>query len=324
MELVDQLRNVTASLLDVTRPAYSLRAEVLELKAIFEQASGRTFSQDDGDIAFGETLTEGGVAISPAMAAMCLDDFARTVQFLRGLHDAIADAKLRTNRSVRILYAGCGPWATLAIPLMSIFGVGEVEFILIDLHRASIDSVRKLTRGLGVSDRVLDIKLADAGSYIIQDDEIPDLIVVEMLRAGLEAEPQVAVTKNLMGQAPNAVLIPAAVSLEVALVNPAREFSSDRDRIVIDTVLRLRGSGIEVESVRVPIPTFDKLRYRLMILTTILVYGDLVLRDYDSGITCPKLLRTSWEIEPDDVVEFTYVTGRRPSLKAARGTPRKE
>lgn len=104
------MREVTLSLLDPARPAYTLRTQVLELKSIFEQATGAS------ELATGETKTECGVAISPAMAAMCVDDFARTVQFLRGTLAAVADLRSTViERAVRVLYAGCGPWAALAV-----------------------------------------------------------------------------------------------------------------------------------------------------------------------------------------------------------------
>src|SRR5688572_17759810 len=88
--LLEKLRALTLSLLDDSRPAFTLRSEVLELKDIFQAAGGMTTKASD-DIAKGETYTADGVAISPTMASMCLDDFARTVQFLRGTHAVITE-----------------------------------------------------------------------------------------------------------------------------------------------------------------------------------------------------------------------------------------
>src|SRR5688500_17471028 len=105
--LVNRLRDVTRSLLDPARPASSLRSEVLEVKSIFQAAGGVDMGTVD-DIATGETITAEGVAISPTMAAMCVDDFARTVQFIRGAHAAIRDLQLTINdRPILVLYAGC-------------------------------------------------------------------------------------------------------------------------------------------------------------------------------------------------------------------------
>ena len=75
----------------------------------------RTAPQED--ISGGETLTSNGLALSPTMAAMCANDFVRTIQFIRGTHAAIADIRERfPDRPARVLYAGCGPYATLAVP----------------------------------------------------------------------------------------------------------------------------------------------------------------------------------------------------------------
>src|SRR5688500_15794241 len=90
--LVDKLREITLTLLGDTRPAFALRSEVLELKAIFEAAGGMKADAAE-DIASGETVTPDGVAISPIMATMCVDDYARTVQFIRGIHSAIRDLR---------------------------------------------------------------------------------------------------------------------------------------------------------------------------------------------------------------------------------------
>jgi hypothetical protein len=43
----------------------------------------------------------------------------------------------------------------------------------------------------------------------------------------------------------------------------------------------------------ITVPDFDPLRYKPMLLTTVQIYGDYILRDYDSGITCPKKAQTS-------------------------------
>ena len=202
----EQLRNITLEILDETRPAYSCRAEVMELKAIFEDVGSLSFAREISD---GETATNAGTAISPMMAAMCLDDFARTVQFIRGVHEAIVDQRRKhAERPVRILYAGCGPWSTLAVPLMSLFTAEEARFTLIDIHAESIRSAERVVRLLELTDRVQAFVIGDAVTFKMDAAAKPDVIVIEMLRAALDAEPQVAVAMNLTGQASRAVLIP--------------------------------------------------------------------------------------------------------------------
>ncbi|PYS99402.1 MAG: hypothetical protein DMF63_12360 [Acidobacteria bacterium] len=320
---IDKLRSVTLAILDETRPAYSCRNDVLELKAIFEELSGRS-TDSTLDISTGETRTDNGVAISPTMAAMCVDDFARTVQFLRGVHEAIVD-KLSAGATepVRVLYAGCGPWAPLAIPLMSLFSGDEVSFTLLDLHGESLRSVESIISSLDVGDRVEKLESVDASLFVIDPVRKPDLIVVEMLRAALESEPQIAVVTNLHAQAAAALLIPEKLTIELALVNRSNEFSPDeevpeRDRILVDTVLRFDRDtlGTGLVPAAVTIPDFDSSRYQPMLLTTVQVYGNHILRDYDSGITCPKKLHAPRSPQPGDKIEFTYQLGNSPRLIA--------
>ena len=313
MTPLEKLRKITLTLLEDARPAYTLRSEVLELRPIFEEAGGLT-ANAAVDIATGETKTDRGVAISPTMAAMCLDDFARTVQFIRGIHAAINERS--TGSPVRVLYAGCGPWATLAVPLMSVFDRGQVRFTLIDLHEESIRSAERIIRALGLDDHVDEFVVADASEYRIADNS-PDVIVVEMLRAALASEPQVAVVRHLSAQTPDALMIPQQVRIDLTLVNASRELAVgdsavERDRIAVGTVFDLDRST-DAKPIVVTVPEFDERRYQPMLLTTVRIYADYSLTDYDSGITLPKKIDN---IAAGNTVEFAYEIGARPRLTA--------
>ena len=323
-------------MLDPERAPYTLRDDVLAIKAILLEAGGIRI-EPDSDISSGETITEHGVAISPTMAAMCMDDFVRTVQFIRGVHAAVSAQP--DKKPVRILYAGCGPLAPLAIPLMTVLAADEVRFTLLDIHQKSIDSVKSIVRTFGLADHVDEILVGDAATHKINDTTRPDVIVVEMLRAALEAEPQFDVCANLLSQAPDAVLVPEDVQLELALINTAREFSFiekdqepelERDRLDLgsllglskESILAFASNGIKLEQVRTPatIPEYDPSRYDPMIRTTIRTYGEYVLSDYESGITCPRPLPV--KVSPDDTIEIAYARNGRPGIFVIRNSER--
>ena len=330
--LFERLQKVSLSLLDGSRPAYSLRNEVLELKSIFE-ASGGLKADTTENIARGETVTPGGIAISPTMAAMCVEDFARTVEFIRGTHDAINDiASKTTGRPVRVLYAGCGPWAPIAVPVMTVLTPAEALFTLLDIHQESIDSTRRMIESLRLHDHVFEFEVADATTYEINPGEPPDVIVIEMLRTGLQSEPQVAVAEHLIRQAPGAIMIPVEVMIDLVLLNPAREFELaadaggdqiERDRIHVGRVMTIDRATLlsperGIPSSELRLPDHDPTRYQPMLCTTIRIYGDHVLKDYDSGITCPGKVPIEGEILPGDSLRFSYRRGKRPGLTAER------
>ena len=116
---LEGLRRVTSTLLDSQTIAHSLRPEVIELASILSASQSITTISKE-DISRGETLTSNGIALSPTMAAMCADDFMRTIKFIRGTHASIVDTREKfPGRPARVLYVGCGPYATLAPPAMN-------------------------------------------------------------------------------------------------------------------------------------------------------------------------------------------------------------
>ena len=331
---LEPLRSVTSAIIDSQQPAFSLRPEVVELTTILT-GSRKIQSPRKEDIADGETRTSNGLAISPTMAAMCADDFVRTIEFIRGTHAAIVDIRKRyPDRPTRVLYAGCGPFATLAVPLMAIFSPKEAAFTLLDIHPESIESAKSIVITLGLDDCIASFETMDAGSYSIDPDQPPDVILMEIMQACLEAEPQVAITRHLLPQAPNAILIPEEVRIELTLVDPSREFDLEglernrgdiqQDRIPVASVFvvnretvtswesnrsnRLRGSTLRI-------PDSVEQRYQPMLFTNIRVYQNHILKDYDSGLTCPRVLSIEGAIKAGNTIQFNYELERQPRLK---------
>ena len=174
----ERLREVTLKIVSRERPLHSLIAETGKLaellveRADFHIEAGR-------DIASGETRTDNGLAISPTMAALCLREPVRTAAFIRGAAQAIRDKCSVTDRPLRVLYAGCGPYAPLVIPLMSLFPSRMVQYTLLDLHARSLESSRAIVHALGFSGHVSGYVHEDACSYSIPDHQKPDIIITD-------------------------------------------------------------------------------------------------------------------------------------------------
>jgi len=330
---LESLRRLTSSLLDSRQPAHSLRQEVAEMTAILAN-SGPIQVTRQADKSLRDTPTPDGLALSPAMAAMCADDFVRTIEFLRGTHAAIMDARTRQpDRPARVLYAGCGPYATLAVPLMAILSPQEATFTLLDIHPESIQSLRCIVDALGLADFIANCEALDAVSYRVDRGRAPDVILVEIMQACLESEPQVAISRHLLRQAPDAVLIPEEVRVELVLVDPVREFGSGspapsgdetpRERFPIGSVFVVNREAVKswqgLGDDRLPgsvarIPDSVERRRQPMLFTRIRVYRDHVLREYESGLTHPRVFSGTRDLGAGDTVRFHYQLGPRPRL----------
>jgi hypothetical protein len=335
------LRRVTSVVLDSRRPASSLRWEVAEMTAVLANA-GSNRAALEVDSSRNGTATPNGLALSPTLAAACAGDFARTVQFLRGTHAAMLDVRIRyPDRPARVLYAGCGPYATLAVPLMTIFSPAEARFTLLDIHPESIQSVESIVDALGLAAFIARCEALDVRAYRAGRGPAPDVILTEVLQAGLEAEPHVAITRHLVAQAPAAVLIPEEVCVELGLVDPAREFGSPepnadetpRERIPAGSVFVLNREAVKswqgLGDDRLPgsvvrIPNSIERRHLPMLFTTIRVYRNHVLKEYESGLTHPRVFAGTRALAAGDTVRFHYELGSQPRLagEVARRPPR--
>ena len=85
-----------------------------------------------------------GISLTTNYAADCLKDTIRTVRFLRGLDDAVKDQLEKGSRKVHILYAGTGPFATLALPIMNKYSADKVTFTLLEINKNSFNLTRIL------------------------------------------------------------------------------------------------------------------------------------------------------------------------------------
>ena len=145
------LERVASTILDINSTSTSLQQVLDEFTRHCSDVSAivpdRSFDGWAGD-----SLLPQGVAINPQAAAFCIKDYTRTVIFIRGVHAAIATLQARLpQQPIRILYAGCGPFATLLLPLLTRFKATELDITLLDIHQRSLNSVGKLLSDFAAS-----------------------------------------------------------------------------------------------------------------------------------------------------------------------------
>lgn len=165
-----------------------------------------------------EILTSGGIALSSFDAALCLDDYIRTTRFLKGVYAAVQDLFQRfPEQKIHILYAGCGPYATLMLPLLPLFQSEQLEVILLDINAESVASVNLLVDTMGLQDYPLTVMQADAITYQKPASWPLHLLITETMFHALIREPQVSITTNLAAQLePKGILIPESIHIDLA------------------------------------------------------------------------------------------------------------
>jgi len=329
----NELAEITAPLLLPDTTIGDTAACVARLEALLERHS--PFRRAD-DITAGESLLPDGWAVSPTQAAMCARDYRRTYTFARGLALAIEDARrVVAGRPVRVLYAGCGPWALIALPSMAALPAQVARFTLLDVHERSIDSVRTLIGNIGLASSVDAFVQADAATWTIPAHLTPDVIVTETMNVCLAREPQVAITRHLLRQAPHAILVPRSVRIDAVLVDPTCErppVTADSqgpppvpDRLELGTVFELSRQSAALwpdtehavlPAGRIQMPTSIEDRYVPKLFTRIETYGHERLDAYESWLTDPRPFPKGVATDPGSVIAFRYVPGPSPRLEA--------
>jgi len=328
-----RLRAITEQLLDHDSDPGQLREACIRLHDVFAELSNVGGESTGADVEH-ETRLATGVALSPRDAARCALDSRRTVMFIRGIHSAIQRSIERSpDQPIHLLYAGCGPYATLALPLAMCVPPEQLQLTLIDIHEGSIEAVQRIILGLQLHDWVRECLVCDATTYVHPPGSPLHILVIEAMQKALEKEPQVALTLNLARQlSANGTLIPEEVRLDACLADLSREFAlfpadhegrppseKTRRRIDLGTILDLtsRTEMSELQPATFTAPARIDSCNRLMIRTRIRVFEGIVLDDYDSGITYPTVVHDVGVVEPGDRFQLSYELGSNPGVRTS-------
>ena len=304
-----------------------------------------------------DSFLDDGVAINPQAAAFCIKDYQRSVVFIRGVNAAINVARERfPDSAIKILYAGCGPFATLLLPLLVKYKPNELDIYLLDIHQQSLDSVSELVNYFGFNGHAITLIQGDACSY--QHTTPLNLIIAETMQKSLEQEPQFAVTANLAPQLyPQGIFIPEKIEVLMCLAHWEREketykkYNKIDHESLINSGLRHQLGSIftllpeqaqtqmltaldkgstscnqnesmhSLSSVDIQIPTLEtKLleRYDALMLTRINVFGQYTLKDYESEITLPYKCYELTPLNAGDEYKVCYQLGKYPRFNLTR------
>lgn len=290
---------------------------IRQLHDIFSNMTGIEAS----DITDDDIYLSTGKAVSPIKAAHCLLEIVRTRKFLRGINKAILQLTARNpTKKINILYAGCGPYATLLTPFTSLFTSDQLSFTLMDINRLSLEAAEELYKKLGLLPFVKSFILADATTFKFNSEEV-DLIISETMLNALRKEPQLSIMANLMPQLrTEAIFIPEEISVDAALLKWTEEVESFSTaglipiRIHLGTVYKAARQFELPKPLTIPLPDFTGHR-TLSLLTDIKLFNDERLTTYNCSLTCPFQLV---QLEPEQwpqPISFTYRLTDNPGFE---------
>jgi hypothetical protein len=291
-----------------------------------------------------EIFIKGGQALSTLHASACTDDYLRTVFFIKGVYKAVskllADHPLRT---INIVYAGCGPFATLLLPLLPLFDKHRIEAVLIDINDHSIESVRHLLPLLGLEDYRLTLIEVDATAYTKPEDWEIDLLVTETMHYALTSEPQVSVTKNFMSQLKeHSILIPQQIHIDLCYSFYAKEpflrnadgientysLHPYPDRQYVDRLFSVNknlgetiGNATQIETVIYTIPDNFEAFPDICLFTEVQVFDDVKLGYAQSLITNPYCVTSLYNLQAHPGFRLVYDFSETPKWTCVPVSP---
>ncbi|RXK80821.1 SAM-dependent methyltransferase [Filimonas effusa] len=159
--------------------------------------------------------TAHGNAIGTFWAARCSREVLRTQRFSRALYNSVSEALKQHQKTIHVLYAGTGPFATLALPVMMMFKPEEVQFTFLEINSESIEIVKQVIDLLDLHNYIKDIHQCDASVWEVPSPDI-DIVISETMYTALKTEPQVAIMLNLAKQLPeDTIFLPEEITVSL-------------------------------------------------------------------------------------------------------------
>ncbi len=338
MTNADILLNYTELLISDTSSWHDRRESLQAMHSLFVHVG--SFDTNDKNNDTPSLWLPNGYAVSPQSAAMCLFEIARTREFVLGLIEAIR-FQLATQevRPIRVLDAGCGPYALLTALAAQYFSADDVQFHVLDIFEENLRAAEKVIVAFGLGDRFREGIVSDATSYQWHNDKPLHVVVTETMLNSLRKEPQVAVTLNLAPQlAPGGTFVPEHISVHLVQVDTEKErqitqlameqedfgppnyaaFETDLGVLVtLDKHTTAEAITAPCSS-RITIPDdFTTATGILEWHTRIRVFGNHVLERRDTSITMPAAFSGNGRnpLHPGDQLCFWYEMTGEPGIR---------
>lgn len=302
-----ELRDATQLILNCKKEYGLMKNAVDRMYQVFLKFTNIDISDQNAP----DILLPSGIALAPAPAAHCLLEMTRTAIFLRGINQAIQE-KLQQKQNLQVLYAGCGPYATLITPLLSLYSADELRVDIIDINEVSLNSAKAVISGLGMDDYIGDYLLEDATEMKLTKDY--DIVISETMQATLKNEPQMAIMQNMAQQINSqCVFIPQEIIVDAKLNSGGRRNTEtlvleNEKRIELGEILKVNISNVldpfEIKKVNLETISGEN-QWELKLYTTIKVFKNHKLTEGNCSLNLPKKIK-DFNLESVDEIDFWY------------------
>lgn len=327
----EQLLQIASVYLDENLDFKELTNATQSYKKLLETVTGADLNTDTGRQ---HVSNANGIAIGTYWAALCLDDFMRTRQFIRGIHVAIEEKLQQQQDTLHIMYAGTGPYATLLLPLIFKYPKERIRYTFMEINAFTYNIMQTVLAGVGLEDYNIETVLTDACTYVIEDGNKPDIIISETMQNALANEHQVPIFFNLMHQAKaDTVFIPEKIEIYWGLkqsgvplleltkvhyhqVKKILEVSKEAMFSLIQNPNALQ-EGQPFGEEQTIIEAQDQEGYtELLLLTEIQVYKQERLEVKQSGLTLPKIVLHDLSTSTQKLmIKSHYKISEKPTLE---------
>lgn len=328
-EKQQKLKAITGDLIHPQINYSAVRNACFALQDFFCSLTGFNPEDRNNQVPFS---TLAGLAISPYAAISCIIDIMRTRNFIMGVQEAVQSRiKLFPDRPVLVFYAGTGPFATLFIPLTTVFKPDQLQLVLMDINPISTSYVKKIIEELALQPYVKAIETADATQYKIPAQYQPDILLSETMKAGLLKEPQFTVCAHLLPQCTkNPILIPELIAVDLCIIRNKNGQLSEKKNLA--SLIRLNRelfdqspnamqalNGIQ-EGVLVQFPDdLQDYQHKIVLDTNIRIFNSHQLKYNESGLTNPVLLKNFFqEKSPAGTLRFRYRIANEPYFEITK------
>ncbi|MEQ6123290.1 phytanoyl-CoA dioxygenase [Pseudotenacibaculum sp. MALMAid0570] len=313
-----ELKNLSQKLLNAdVNNNEELLSILNEMYQIYQELTG--INGKDEDLEHLACLpAETGVALSLNHAAACFLDYRRTTKFLKGFVQAIKDKqKKHPNETIKIFYAGCGPFAPFVTLIAPMFGKDEVQFSVLEINEKSLKIAKKLIRQLGLTDYVNEYYQADAIKFEIPNADEYHILFSETLDALLNRECYVPILWNLLPQLRKDItVVPENVVIKLNFKKGSEEVY-ESDVFDVRKVLRETEKTKELPQkfAQTSVSLSDAEKYDSVILdTAVFVYKEHFLERCESSLSMALEIPIHKPIT-HKAVEFIYSLKPEPALQ---------